>query len=155
MRIKKTILCMFLLLPFLLPARTNLQNVREQIEKLREERQEAAMEQNYDKSLKFFTDDVLIMPGLQQIIEGKKELKQRYERDKKEGVRILSIGHNVSADWLCDEDYYERGSWSMSVTSRDHPRPLAYAGSYLQIWEKQKDGSYKIKFNIWNLNHMP
>lgn len=154
MKNKKIIICM-LLLPYLSPAQTSLQSVREQIEKLRTERHEAAMAHNYTKSLTFFTDDVLIMPGLQPPVEGKKELKKLYEMDKEKGVQILAIGNNVSADWLCGEDYYERGSWSMSVTSRDQPRPVAYLGSYFQIWQKQNDGSYKIKFNIWNLNHMP
>lgn len=139
----------------LLLAKTPLESAREKIEILKRERQNAAFEHDYKKALTFFTDDVLILPGLQPPIEGKAQLKKMYEQDEKNGVTFHAIGDNVQADWLCGEDYYERGTWSMSVTSNQNDKPAAFLGSYFQIWQKQNDGSYKIKFNIWKLNHMP
>lgn len=155
---KKLVIFVFLfsiIVPHVLSAKTKLELVREQVQSLKKERQNASIERDYEKALKYFTDDVLVMPGMQPPLEGKDELRRMYKQDEKNGVQILAVSDNIHKDWLCGEDYYERGTWSMSVTSNDTPRPVAFLGSYFQIWQKQKDGSYKIKFNIWNLNHQP
>lgn len=138
-----------------LVAKTPLESTREKIEILKHQRQNAVFEHDYKKALTFFTDDILILPDLQPPIQGKAELEKMYEKDQKNGVTFHAIGNTVQSDWLCGEDYYERGTWSMSVTSNQSDKPEAFLGSYFQIWQKQNDGSYKIKFNIWNLNHQP
>ena len=142
-------------IPHTLSAKTKLEIVRDKIKILKAEREEAALDRDYKKNLTFFTDDILILPGLESPIEGITKLEKRFYEDKKNGVQIHSIGSTTHEDWLCGENYYERGTWSMSVTSNDQSRPVAFLGSYFQIWEKQKNGSYKIKFNIWNLDHSP
>jgi ketosteroid isomerase-like protein len=155
---KKFVVIVFLLstiVPHILAAQTKLERVREQVKILKKERQNASLEQDYEKAITYFTDDVLIMPGMQPPFEGKAELRKMFKQDEKNGVKIHAVSDNIQKDWLCGDDYYERGTWSMSITSNDTQRPIAFLGSYFQIWQKQKDGSYKIKFNIWNLNHQP
>lgn len=153
--IMKKYIIFILFISQLLWAKTPLESAREKIEILKKQRQEATFAHDYKKALTFFTDDILILPGLQPPIKGKAELIKMFEMDEKNGVIFHAIGNNVEADWLCGEDYYERGTWSMSITSNQSDKPTAFLGSYFQIWEKQHDGSYQIKFNIWNLNHQP
>jgi ketosteroid isomerase-like protein len=148
----KIIFCMIVLLSAFAFA-DGVESVRKTIKELEIERQSAAIAGDYDKALTFFTDDVVIMQAMDEPITGKKSLARSYREQKQKGVRFHSISSTILADWLCGENYYERGTWSMSVSSRDNPRPVAFLGSYFQIWEKQKDGSFKIKLNIYNFDH--
>ena len=136
-------------------AQSNLADARIRVELLHQARVQAALDGDYDKVLNFFAKDVQIMPGLQPPINGIAELRKMFAKDRKNGVKHHSISSRIIDDWMCGDDYYERGSWAMSVTSNDSRQPVAFNGSYFQIWQKQKDGSYKIKFNIWNLDHQP
>jgi hypothetical protein len=43
----------------------------------------------------------------------------------------------------------------MSYSYKGHPKPDALYGSYFTVWQKENDGSLKIKYLIWNLGFDP
>jgi ketosteroid isomerase-like protein len=50
---------------------------------------------------------------------------------------------------------YEIGKYGISLTLPGTQHPLADNGKYMTIWEKQPDGSLKIKLDIWNTDMNP
>ena len=76
-------------------------------------------------------------------------------KTKKIGLKYHSFSGTPEDIWECEKFVYERGKFGMSVSSKDHPKPLAYHGSYFTIWQKENDGSLKIKYVIWNLDFNP
>jgi hypothetical protein len=52
--------------------------------------------------------------------------------------------------WMCGDLIYEVGKYGMSTIIPGLSHPYADHGKYLSIWEKQDDGSLKVKMLIWN-----
>ena len=50
---------------------------------------------------------------------------------------------------------FDIGTFGMSLISSDSPKPIAYYGSYFHTWQKQSDGSFKIKYTMSNLDFNP
>jgi ketosteroid isomerase-like protein len=50
----------------------------------------------------------------------------------------------------------EIGTYKISMSMPNMDNPIDDHGKYLTIWEKQKDGSLKVKVEIWNsdVDHM-
>ena len=44
----------------------------------------------------------------------------------------------------------EIGTFKMNASMPNFDKPIDDHGKYLTVWEKQKDGSLKIKIEIWN-----
>jgi ketosteroid isomerase-like protein len=136
-------------------ANADLRSVREHIDKIEEQRMQERIDGDFDKMIGYYTNDAVVMPAFQPLIKGRKQILEMFDKDRKNDVKMHSLSRTMHDDWICGEDYCERGTWAMSITTKDTVRPLAFNGSYFQIWKKQKDGSYKIKYNIWNLDHEP
>ena len=112
---------------------------------------------NYDTEaiLSIFDDNAIFMGPMEPTVEGKKALKKKLLENKEKGVKYQSMNGNILNIWGCDDYIYERGTIAFSLTAEGMNHPVAYYGSYFTVWLKQKDGSYKIKYHIWNLDFNP
>jgi ketosteroid isomerase-like protein len=115
----------------------------------------AAVEGDFETVLSFYAEDIVLMPGFKPTLNGKKAVKQEMEKDREKGLKFHSISGTITEIWSCGDLVYDRGTFGLSVSTKASSRPYAYYGSYFQIWQKQPDGSYKIKLNIWNLDFNP
>lgn len=116
--------------------------------------EQAVLDGDYPTIIKFYTEDMIIMPNFREPVRGKKALKALYGMEKEQGIKYQSFSSQVEKRWEADGDIYEYGSFGMSFSFNSVEKPVAYYGSYFQIWELV-DGSYKIKYSIWNLDHNP
>jgi len=131
------------------------QELKEQLEKTNSEIEKLMLAGNYDALMQFYTEDIVISPALHPSVKGINALKENYEKDKEIGVKYHSFSGNPEEIWECSKFVYERGDFGLAVSSNNHPKPVAYYGSYFTIWQKENDGSLKIKYVIWNLNFNP
>ena len=115
----------------------------------------AAVAGDYDAQLKYYTDDMIIMADFQPMINSKAALKEIFRQERESGLKYHSITGTIADLWMCGDLVYDRGTFGMAVSRKAESKPRAYHGSYFQIWEKQKDGSFKIKMTIWNLDFNP
>ena len=129
--------------------------VKEKIENVNKELEKLVLAGNYYDILPYYTEDIVICPDFESEIKGKDAIKAIYDKNKKEGLKHHSFSGTIKEIWECKNLVYERGTFGMSVSSKDHPKPLAYYGSYFTIWKKDDDGSLKIKYIIWNLDFNP
>ena len=117
--------------------------------------EELMLSSDYDALLKYFTKDVLILPPLSSEIRGIDALKQNYDKHKRQGVKVRSFGGKVEKMWMEGNIVYEYGIYGSSGTIESHDKPIAKTGNYFMMWEKQKDGSFLIKYIIENLDYNP
>ena len=136
-------------------AQDNLQQVQKKLEEISQILNKATLEGDYETLLSCHTDDAIIKPDFSPAIKGKRALREQYEKNKREGGKIHSFSATTEDMWIRGDEIYERGTFGMAASSKGSPKPVAVYGSYFQIWLKQADGSYKIKYLIWNLDFDP
>ena len=130
------------------------QKVEATLNKITDTMEQAALESDHPTILKYYTDDLIIMPNFREPVRGKNALKALYAMEKEQNMKYHSFSSQVEKRWEVDGDIYEYGSFGMSFSFNAVEKPFAYYGSYFQIWELV-EGSYKIKYAIWNLDHNP
>ena len=128
---------------------------KEKIEKINKVIEKAMLSGDFDSILPYYTDDIIISPPMKKSVKGIEAIKEIYQEDKRIGLKYHSFSGTVEKIWECSDNIYERGTFGNSLSSNDHPKPVAYYGSYFTIWQKEKDGSLKIKYLIYNLDFNP
>ena len=116
---------------------------------------ELLQQNKHMEALKFYDEDIIDMVPFRPPIRGLDELRRVTRKAVAAGLQYHSASGNVEDAWGCDDMIYERGTLAFSQTTRDNPKPEAYYGSYFTIWKKQADGSYKMRYTIWNLDFNP
>ena len=121
------------------------------VEKINGILNKAMLQGDYETMLKYYTDDIIVSPGIKPTAKGKTAIRESYEKYKKIQVKYHSFGGTIEDIWESGDKIYERGTFGVSLSYKDHPKPLAYYGSYFTVWQKESDDSLKIKYFIWNL----
>ena len=62
---------------------------------------------------------------------------------------------NIVEVIVCKEMVIEIGEYAISLTIPGMEMPVADKGKYITVWERQKDGSLKIKIETWNTDVNP
>ena len=131
------------------------QSLREKIDKINNEIEDLMLKGAYEDILPYYSNDIIIAPALQPSVAGINAIKELYREDKKIGLRHHSFSSNIEDLWECSDKVYERGTFGLSLSTKDHPKPVAYHGSYFTIWQKEKEDNFKIKYLIYNLDFNP
>jgi ketosteroid isomerase-like protein len=134
---------------------TENEGIKEKVKKINKELEKLILEEKYDDIIQYYADDIVICPDFHSSIKGKDSVKMIYDENKKLKIKHHSFSGNIEDIWEDNNLVYERGTFGMSYSTKDHPKPLAYYGSYFTIWKKGDEGSLKIKYTIWNLDFNP
>lgn len=102
-----------------------------------------------------YTDDITYMPNYSPMVKGKEALIQREEEGKKAGVKVLSMTLTTQDVNVCDKLAIEIGTYTISMSMPQMEQPISDKGKYMAIWERQKDGSLKMKYDTWNTDVNP
>lgn len=102
------------------------------------------------KTQGLYTDDAISLPGYEPIQEGIAAIKQSSEKMAKSGWKCLSFELSTRKVIPGGNLITEIGTYKMSGSLPGMEKPMDDHGKYVTIWEKQKDGSLKIKVVTWN-----
>jgi ketosteroid isomerase-like protein len=125
------------------------------IEDLNKQIADAMINGNTEESLSFFTDDVISMPNYGPMLQGIDELRKANEDMDKSGVKIISFKPVITKVIPSGDQVTEIGTYKISMTLPGSDEPVEDHGKYLNIWERQSDGSLKIKVETWNSDTDP
>ncbi len=103
----------------------------------------------------FWIDDAISLPHYEKMIKGKDAIIEREKETLKAGVIVHSINFTTLEVWESGDLVYEIGKYGIALTIPGMPKPLADYGKYLSVWERQSDGSLKMKADIWNTDLNP
>lgn len=145
----------FLLFFSFLKAQDLSDETRKEIDKLNQRMVELTLDGKYLSLVDFYADDAIVEPDFMPKIVGKDAIKKIYAEELKSKVKYHSFNGTIDEIWQCGNMIYERGTFGMSFSEEKNPKPRAFYGAYFQIWIIKDDGSYKIKYSIWNLDFNP
>lgn len=129
--------------------------LKTKIEKLNKEMSGAMAAGDFEKEMSYYADDVIYMPNNSKMVEGKAALKASNEEMMKSGVKITSFETKTLKVMSCNKTIAEIGTYQISMSVPGKADPIKDNGKYLTIWEKQADGSLKVKLEIWNTDLNP
>lgn len=120
------------------------------IQKIGDAADKAYLDGDMDKLWSKYSDDVIQMPNYKTIVQGKKlAIAKEIEARSQEG-KVVNLKHKILDVWGCDELLIEIGHYKMAYVVPNVPNPIEDAGKYITIYKVMKDGSYKVKLEIWN-----
>jgi len=132
----------------------DVDKVKAKIEEMNKVYTKAMIDNDVEKMLSMYTEDIISMPSYQPTIKGIAKVRELSEMQAKSGWKttefILSITDIIVQGNLA----IEIGNYNMKMSGPDVPEWADY-GKYITIWEEQKDGSMKIKVETWNTDTNP
>lgn len=152
--LKTGMLCVLMLIA--VSARSqSAEEYRTKIKEINREMVKNTLAGNFEKNLELYTNDAISLPNYEPMIEGIDALRKENETMAHSGVKIVSYEPIIFKIIPNGNLITEIGTYSMSINVPGIDQTLDDKGKYLTIWEKQKDGSLKIKIETWNSDNNP
>jgi ketosteroid isomerase-like protein len=125
------------------------------IEMANKEMAKCMVDGNTEKSLSMYTSDAITMPSYAPMHDGLAAIKQASEDMVKSGMKYNSFELTTLKVMPNGNLITEIGTYKLNAKVPDMDNPIDDHGKYLTVWEKQKDGSLKVKIEIWNTDVNP
>jgi ketosteroid isomerase-like protein len=145
---------LFVLSGISLQAQTE-EELKAKIEKINSKLAKAMMEGDYEKGLSFYTEDAISMPNYSPMLKGIEAIKASNAEMMKSGAKIKSFEAKTKKIISCGDMIIEIGKYTISMEMPGMEEPMNDNGKYITIWEKQSDGSLKVKIDTWNTDINP
>jgi len=108
-----------------------------------------------DKMLDMYTEDAISMPRNHPMQVGIAEIRKASMEGMKSGWKTTAFELNNQKIITSGNLVTDIGTYKISMTGPGMDKPVDDHGKYLTIYEKQKDGSLKIKVETWNTDVDP
>jgi uncharacterized protein (TIGR02246 family) len=125
------------------------------IEKINKEMTKAMLAGDTEKNLSLYTTDAISMPSYEPMHEGIAAIRKASEEMMKTGWKCTSFEPKTLKVMANGNLITEIGTYKISMSMPGMEKPMDDHGKYLTIYEKQKDGSLKIKIETWNTDVNP
>lgn len=126
-----------------------------QIEKRNKQMTEYMLKGDTEKSMSLYTDDAISMPSYEPMHQGIADIRKANKEMVDSGFKFKSFEPTIVKVIPMGDLITEIGTYKVTMTIPDSNEPMKDQGKYLTIWEKQKDGSLKIKVETWNSDMDP
>jgi ketosteroid isomerase-like protein len=150
----KNLLLPFLFLTFVFTADVVFSqssgDYKAKIDKLNKEMTQNMIKGDTEKNLKLYTEDAISMPSNEPMHQGLNEIRKANEDMTKSGWKVTSFEPTTLKIIPNGNMITEVGTYKISMTMPKTDKPMDDHGKYLTIWEKQPDGSLKVKIETWN-----
>lgn len=95
-------------------------------------------------------DAIILPPGGSQPIKGLENIKQYYLDGFQQGASLEITTDNISYQVIDDAHANEVGKYSILYQAKDSDEPIVINGFMMIAWEKNKQGEWKIKYDMWH-----
>jgi len=132
----------------------DVEKVKTKVEALNKVFIQAMLDNDTEKMLSLYTEDIISMPSYQPTVKGIAKVRELSEMQIKSGWKTTHFTLSVTDIIVQGNLVIEIGNYDMKMSGPDVPE-WADNGKYITIWEEQKDGSMKIKVETWNTDTNP
>ena len=136
-------------------AQTTKEEMLKKVEEWNKQFSAAMITNDKAKMLSFYADDAYSLPSYSPMLIGKKAIENSMNMDENSDMKIKSFEFNTKDLWISGDQMCEVGTYDLSMTMGDSAKTTVDHGKYLTIYQKQKDGSWKIKADMWNTDLNP
>lgn len=126
------------------------EDLKTQIEKLNKEMVQNMLDGNTEKSLSMYADDAISLPSYEPMREGIDEIRESHEKMASLGWKFDSFTPSIVKILPSENLITEIGTYKISMSMPGMEQSMKDQGKYVTIWEKQPDGSLKVKVETWN-----
>jgi uncharacterized protein (TIGR02246 family) len=116
---------------------------------------QAMLSGDYNTVAGFLTDDAIFLPAYEPMVRGKDAILENNKKNVESGVKYSAFKINSTDAFGSEDLVYEIGAYNVSFTAPDNKTTMNDHGKYLNIWQKQNDGSWKLKVETWNSDVNP
>jgi len=102
-----------------------------------------------------YTPDAISLPSYEPMHEGIAAIRKASEEMAKSGWKCNSFETTTLKIIPNGNLITEVGTYKINMSMTGMDKPMEDMGKYLTIWEKQKDGSLKVKVETWNSDNNP
>ncbi|MBK7631897.1 MAG: nuclear transport factor 2 family protein [Ignavibacteriales bacterium] len=132
----------------------DVEKVKVKIEAMNKAYTQAMIDNDVDKMMSMYSDDIISMPSYQPTVKGLTKVRELSELQANSGWKTTHFEMNMTDIMLAGNLAIEIGNYNMKMSGPNAPEWADY-GKYLTVWEEQKDGSMKIKVETWNTDTNP
>ena len=94
----------------------------------------------------YYSPDAILMPPNQEIVRGRDAIAAFFENYPPfTDLQFTAVEVDGAGDIA-----YVYGNYSLMVTLPGEEQPVPDIGKYIEIWERQGDGHWKLKLDIFN-----
>jgi ketosteroid isomerase-like protein len=156
-KISLTATCMVLLVLFIQSVAFAQANdaLKSQIDKLNKEFSVAIVQGNTEKMLIMYSEDAISLPSYKPMQVGIAEIRKASQEDMKSGWKTTAFELKNQKIITSGNLITDIGTYKITMSGPGMEKPVDDHGKYLTIYEKQKDGSLKIKVETWNTDVDP
>jgi ketosteroid isomerase-like protein len=108
------------------------------------------VEGNMEKVLSMYASDAISMPSYEPMQEGIAAIRAASQKSASSGMKYNSFELTPVKIIVNGNLIHEIGTYKINASMTGMDKPFDDHGKYLTIWEKQKDGSLKVKILTWN-----
>lgn len=129
--------------------------LKQKIEKMNDEMAVAMIAGDHEKNLSYYTDDVVSLPSYDKMLEGKEAIRKSIIEMKNSDWDIKAFDFETVSVETNGNVVTEIGKYKMEMKNDKMEQAMKDEGKYITMWEKQTDGSLKIKTEMWNSDKNP
>lgn len=131
-------------------------SVKKTINDLNQKFNKAMESGDYQTIADLYTDDAVSLENNSPMWTGKSEILQGNKKNMVDSKIKFSNASNKTLKIIGTGDTrVEVGQFTVSVTMPEMPDPSLVHGKYINVWQKQSDGTWKIKADMWNTDSNP
>ena len=109
------------------------------------------LEQDFEGITRFYTEDAVVMPPNQPTIRGRAEVKSWMEAFPK----VTEAEFEIDEVEGLGDFAFVRGRYSLTMEVEGAPGPVQDKGKYIEIRERQSDGTWLLARDIFNSDLAP
>lgn len=130
-------------------------DLQTQIENLNKVMVKSMLSGDVESNLSLYAEDAISLPANEPMRQGIADIRKGAEEMSKSGFKVTSFEPTILKLIPEGNLVTEIGTYKIKVTMPGMQDPMDDHGKYLTIWEKQPDGSLKIKVETWNSDVNP
>lgn len=130
-------------------------SVRRALEEMNSKYEKAMVLDDVNSMISYYADDAISYPDYEPGIMGKDNIRMQMEKEIAAGFKYHSMDLTLIDLKGSGDMAIESGRWKAIYSLPGHSEKIPGEGKYLTIWQKQKDGNWKITHEMWNTNSFP
>ena len=129
--------------------------VRKAIEEMNNIMEKAMVSDDANTISSFYASDIISLPDYKPALRGIDNVMADYKKDLSDGFKYYSVDFKTNDLYGSGDLAVEVGDWMVSFKLPGNKEKMSDQGKYVVVWQKQSDGSWKIKTESWNTDSFP
>ncbi len=149
------IITLFIILIFKSNFAQDMSEMQAKVDQWNKDFCKAMLTNDREAMLDFYADDVISLPSYAEMIMGKENIKEAMMKQDTMSSKVTEFNLASKKLIMSGDLLLDIGTYDMTMNVQGMDEPVIDHGKYLTVYEKQNDGSWKIKVETWNSDINP